>query len=70
MELRKTGQWTWREDEISFKEFNLLNKEEKEEYLYLLKGLPERERSTTDLIIINLYFKKQDKPKQENYYSL
>lgn len=60
MKLIKTGQWTWREDEMSFKEFTLLKRAEKDEYLFLLKGLPVNERSTTDLIIINMFIKEKD----------
>ena len=68
MKLIKTGQWYWRKDEISFKQFNLFNKADKEEYLDLLKGLPENERSTTDLIIMNMYIK--EKKKDKNFFSI
>ncbi len=68
MKLIQTGQWYWRQDELSFKEFTLLTKKDKEEYLELLKGLPEDERSTNDLYILNLF--RKDKPKQNQFLEL
>lgn len=53
MKLIQTGQWYWRRDELSMKQFTLLNKKDKEEYLVLLKGLNPDERSTIDNLIIN-----------------
>jgi len=68
MKLIKTGQWYWREDELSFKQFHKLKRDDKEEYLFLLKGLPEDERSTTDLYLLNLYVKEE--PKQIKFLEL
>lgn len=68
MKLIQTGQWCWRKDELSFKEFSLLKREEKEEYLVLLKGLPEDERSTNDKTILNIYTKEEKENK--NFYQL
>lgn len=68
MKLIQTGQWYWRQDELSFKQFTLLSKVEKEEYIFLLNGLPEDERSTNDLYILNLYIKS--KPKQTQFLEL
>lgn len=69
MKLIQTGQWYWRQDELSFKQFTLLSKLEKEEYIFLLNGLPEDERSTNDLFILNL-FSKEEKPKQPQFLEL
>jgi hypothetical protein len=68
MKLIKTGQWYWREDELSFKQFHKLKRDDKEEYLFLLKGLPEDERRTTDLYLLNLYVKEE--PKQIKFLEL
>jgi hypothetical protein len=62
MKLIQTGQWYWRQDELSFKQFHKLKKEDKEEYLFLLNGLPQDERSTNDLYILNLFIKEEPKP--------
>lgn len=64
-----TGRITWRTDEISYKDFNLLNKNDKEEYLFLLKGLPEDERSTNDIAIMNMFI-KEEKKKDKNFFSI
>lgn len=69
MKLIQTGQWLWRGDELSYKQFTLLNKKDKEEYLFLLKGLPEDERSTNDLYVLNL-FTKEEKPKASKFLEL
>jgi hypothetical protein len=69
MKLIQTGQWYWRQDELSFKQFTLLSKKEKEEYIFLLNGLPEDERSTNDLYILNL-FTKQEEPKSSKFLEL
>lgn len=68
MKLTKTGQWHWREDELSYKEFTQLKREEKDEYLFLLKGLPEEERSSNDNTIIDIYLK--EKKENNNFFQL
>jgi hypothetical protein len=60
--------WKWRDAELSSKEFYKLNKEEKEEYLNLVKGLPVKERSTMDEFLVNLY--NLDKNTSKNYFEL
>jgi hypothetical protein len=45
----------WRKDELSLKEFRLLSKESREEYLLLLKGIKSEELSTNDNFILNEY---------------
>ena len=66
--LIKTGQWYWRDDELSVKTFRSLSKEEKEEYLDLLKGLKSEERSTQDIYILNFY--SNYKPEVKNFITL
>jgi hypothetical protein len=55
MKLIQTGQWYWRENEISFKSFQLLKKEEKLQHLNYLSTLKKEELSTNDLTIIEVY---------------
>ena len=47
--------WFWREGEKSFKEFKLLQKTEKNEYLNVLVNLGEKYRSTNDEYILKYY---------------
>jgi hypothetical protein len=47
--------WKWRKDELSLKEFRLLSKSNREEYLLLLKGLKKEELSTNDQYILEEY---------------
>ena len=67
MQLIKTGQWYWREDELSLVEFKNLTPTEREEYLMLLLGLDEKEISSTDRIILNQYSNKKN---NINFFSL
>lgn len=55
MNLIKTGQWYWRENEISFKSFQLLKKEQKLQHLEFLSTLKREDLSTNDLTIIEVY---------------
>jgi hypothetical protein len=55
MKLTQKGQWYWREDELSLKEYRQLTSTEKEEYLTLLQGLKGEELSTNDEYILNQY---------------
>jgi len=67
MQLIKTGQWYWREDELSLVEFKNLTPTDREEYLMLLLGLDEKEISSTDRIILNQYSNKKN---NINFFSL
>ena len=53
--LTKTGQWYWRDNEISLKSFQNLSRKEKEDYIKVLKELEPDARSTGDKIILNIY---------------
>ena len=53
MKLLKTGQWYWRNDELSLMEFRKLTSTEREEYLTLLRKLKPEELSTNDQYIFN-----------------
>jgi hypothetical protein len=55
MKQKQKGQWYWRKDELSLKEYRQLSSTEKEEYLTLLQGLKEEELSTNDEYILNQY---------------
>jgi|TARA_R110000823_G_scaffold239376_1_gene364597 hypothetical protein len=49
----------WRKDEMSLKEFRLLSKESREEYLLLLKGIKKEEVSTNDQYILDQYIEEE-----------
>lgn len=49
----------WRKDELSLKEFRLLSKESREEYLLLLKGIKKEEVSTNDQYILDQYIEEE-----------
>lgn len=55
MKLTEKGQWYWRKDELSMKEYRKLTSTEREEYLTLLQGLEPEELSTNDEYILNQY---------------
>ena len=65
--LVKTGQWYWRQDEISLKNFYKLSKEEKDAHIKVILSLDISQRSTNDQYILH-----QQKVKEEdsNYFSL
>lgn len=50
-----SSRWRWRKDELSLKEFRLLSRSNREEYLVLLKGLKKEELSTNDQYILDEY---------------
>lgn len=47
--------WKWRDDQLTMKEFYNLSQQDKEEYLLLIKGLKEEERSSMDIILLNRF---------------
>jgi hypothetical protein len=47
--------WKWRDDQLTMKEFYNLSSTDKEEYLLLIKGLKEEERSSMDIILLNRF---------------
>jgi hypothetical protein len=53
--LTKTGEWIWREDEISYKSFTLLSKESKLEHLKFLFRLGKHNFSSNDWYIMRNY---------------
>ena len=65
--LVKTGQWYWRENEISLKNYYKLSKEQKEAHIKLILDLDKSQRSTNDQYIL-----EQEKVKEEdsNFFSL
>jgi hypothetical protein len=46
---------TWRDKELSYKEFQRLNRISKEEYLLFLQNLPKNQLSYNDEHILSLY---------------
>ena len=66
--LTRTGQWLWREGEISITRYYELTKEEKIEHINFLLSLKDNELSTNDIIILN-FAKKIVKQKQKLLYA-
>ena len=48
---------SWRKNEISYKEFQQLNRESKEQHIQFLQNLPKNQLSYNDLHILSLYGK-------------
>ena len=65
--LIKTGQWYWRENEISLNNFYKLEKEQKEAHIEFILSLDKSQRSSNDLAIL-----EQEKVKEDisNFFSL
>jgi hypothetical protein len=55
MEIKQYTGWKFRDDEITMKQFYNLSQQDKEEYLLLVKGLKEEERSSMDIILLNRF---------------
>ena len=55
MEIKQYTGWKFRDDEITMKQFYNLSQQDKEEYLLLIKGLKEEERSSMDIILLNRF---------------
>jgi hypothetical protein len=53
------GQWKWREDELSLKQFRELSIDERDEYIFLLKGLKPEILGTNDEYILRWYNQEQ-----------
>jgi hypothetical protein len=67
--LTRTGQWLWREGEISITRYYELTKEQKIEHINFLLSLKDNELSTNDEIILN-FAKKIVKEKTKNFFTL
>jgi hypothetical protein len=67
--LSRTGQWLWRDGELSISRYYELTKEEKIEHINFLLSLKDNELSTNDLIILN-FAKKIVKQKTKNFFTL
>lgn len=66
MSKQNTG-WIWRDDQLTMKEFYKLSQQDKEEYLLLIQGLKQEERSSMDNILINRFNIKSE---QNNFFTL
>ena len=62
MEIKQYTGWKFRDDEITMKQFYNLSQQDKEEYLLLIKGLKEEERSSMDIILLNRFGLDKQKP--------
>lgn len=56
--------WTWRQNELSMKQFYKLTYVEKLSYIKLLENLPQQERSSGDQIILEHHSKNWNRPKK------
>ena len=60
--VTKTGQWKWRDDELSLPEFYKLPQQEKDEYILLIQGLDPEHRSSLDEIFLNRFGRTKGGP--------
>ena len=56
--------WSWRENELSLKEYYLLSTEKKIEYLHLLKLMDTGSRSTGDNFILSNFSKEKEEARK------
>ena len=47
--------WKWRDDQLTMKQFYNLPQQEKDEYILLIEGLKQEERSSMDEILLNRF---------------
>lgn len=47
--------WKWRDNQLTMKEFYNLPQQERDDYILLVRGLKEEERSSMDLILLNRF---------------
>lgn len=66
MSKQITG-WRWRDDQLTMKEFYKLSQQDKQEYLLLIKGLKEEERSSMDEMLLNRFNLNK---KENNFFTL
>lgn len=66
----KTGQWTWRNDELSVKQFYQLSREDKQEYIFFLEGLKPEEISTQDEYLLRFYSTKKKNKNSNKFLEL
>ena len=65
--LTKTGNWYWRDGEISLKDYYKLSPTDRRMYVELLLNLEQSQRSTNDNIIL-LISRAKEKP--DNFFEL
>jgi hypothetical protein len=53
--LTQTGNWIWRDGELSYAEFGRMDRTSKDEHLQFLSSLSEEDISTNDWYILNQY---------------
>lgn len=59
--MGSSNSWSWRDGELSVKEFHKLISTAKQEYIKTLEQIPVEQLSTGDNILLNLYSKKRTK---------
>ena len=61
MNKENTG-WKWRDGQLTMKEFYNLPQQEKDEYILIILGIKEEERSSMDEILLNRFCKNKQVP--------
>jgi hypothetical protein len=64
MEKQITG-WKWRDDQLTMKQFYNLSQQEQDQYILLILGLKQEERSSMDEILLNRFNKNN---KEQNKF--
>ena len=49
--------WKWRDDQLTMKQFYNLSQQEQDQYILLILGLKQEERSSMDEILLNRFNK-------------
>lgn len=57
MSNKENTGWKWRDDQLTMKQFYNLPQQEQDEYILLILGLKEEERSSMDEILLNRFNK-------------
>lgn len=65
--LTQTGQWYWRTNEVSLKEYYKLSSTDRKQYIEFLLTLKQSQRSTADNIILLI---SRTKEEQEKFFEL
>lgn len=62
MSNKENTGWKWRDDELSLPQFYKLPQQDKDEYILLILGLKQEERSSMDEILLNRFNKNNKQP--------
>jgi|GEM_PF-2011690 len=68
--LTKTGNWYWRDNEINYKDFCIMDRASKFSHIDFLKSLPIQELGTNDEYILNLFDPTYLRKVNKNFLSI